>query len=154
MFDRQPVRVLARVSLVMLFVGIGIGLASLLTWEWIDASVLGDPSIDDIEQTVIEGYTPLSFLVIAAVSAPVLAGILGIFEGLRMEDRRTAMFIAAGCFIGAALLVFVAGIFIGMTGPETDEEGPIGALDLISLAGLSGLVSTISGSLTAVFGSK
>lgn len=152
MFDKQPVRVLARVSLVMVFVGIGVGLTSLLTWEWIESSVTSSSALGSTEQLVIEGYTPLAFLIIAAIMAPVVAGMLGILEGLRMDGRRTAVYVAVGCFVGAASLVFVSGIFIGQTG--TGGESPVSPTDLISLAGLSGLVSVLSGSLTSVFGSR
>lgn len=152
MHQKQPARVLTRVSLVMLFVGFGVGLASLLTWEWIEASVTSSSAIGSTEKLVIEGYTPLAFLIIAAITAPVVAGILGIFEGLRMERRRTALFVAAGSFVGAALLVFVAGVFVSQTG--TGGESPVGPTDLVSLAGLSGVVSILSGTLTSVFGSR
>jgi hypothetical protein len=152
MFDKQPGRALARVSLVMMFVGIGIGLSSLLTWEWIEASVTSSDAINASEKQVIEGYTPLAFLIIAAITAPVVSGILGIFEGLRMDQRLTAVYVAVGCFVGAALLVFVAGVFVGQTG--TGGESPVGPTELVSLAGLSGLVSVLSGSLTSVFGSQ
>jgi hypothetical protein len=152
MFDKQPVRVLARVSLVMVFVGIGVGLASLLTWEWIEASVTSSSAIGSTEKVVIEGYTPLAFLIISSITAPVVSGILGIFEGLRMDQRLTTVYVAVGCFVGAALLVFVAGVFIGQTG--TGGESPVGPAELVSLAGLSGLVSVLSGSLTSVFGSR
>jgi hypothetical protein len=152
MYDKQPVRVLARVSLVMVFVGIGVGLASLLTWEWIGSSVISSDAVGASQTAVIEGYTPLAFLIIAAITAPVVSGMLGILEGLRMEQPRTAVYVAIGCFVGGALLVFVAGIFIGQTG--TGGESPVGPTDLVSLAGLSGLVSILSGSLTAIFGSQ
>ena len=69
-----------------------------------------------------------------------------------MDQRGTAVYVAVGCFVGAAALVFVSGIFIGQTG--TGGESPVGPTDLVSLAGLSGLVSVLSGSLTSVFGSR
>jgi hypothetical protein len=70
-----------------------------------------------------------------------------------MDGPRTTLFISLGCLIGAALLVFVAGIFIGMTGPEGGDS-PIGPTQLVSLAGLSGIVSVLTGSLTALFGAQ
>lgn len=152
MVDKQPVRALARVTLVMLFVGIGVGLTSLLTWEWITSSVTTSSELSSIQVQVVEGYTPLAFLIMSAVIAPVVAGILGILEGLRMDRRQTVVYVAAGCFVGAASLVFVAGIFIGQTG--TGGGSPVGPTDLLSLAGLSGLASVLSGLLTSVFGSR
>jgi hypothetical protein len=154
MFDKQSVRVLGRVSIVMLFVGVGVGLASLLTWEWIEASVTSGSGLSTIQKRVVNGYTPLAFLIITAITAPVVAGLLGILEGLRMDSPRTTAYVALGCLVGAALLVFVAGIFIGMTGPESSGDGPVSPTNLVSLAGLSGLVSVLSGSLTALFGSR
>lgn len=153
MFNKQSVRVLGRVSIVMLFVGVGVGIASLLTWEWIEATVTSSSSLSTIQTRVINGYTPLAFLIIASIMAPVVAGMLGILEGLRMDQPRTTLFVSLGCLVGAALLVFVAGIFIGMTGPEGGDS-PIGPTELVSLAGLSGLVSVLTGSLTALFGAR
>lgn len=153
MSETKPRRVLGRISLVMGFVGIGVGLASLLTWEWIEAVVL--PTAETtVEESIIGGYTPLVFLIIAAVTAPLLAGVLGIFEGLRATKRRKVVYIALGCFIGAALLVFVAGAFVGSTGIEDDGESAIGARDLISLAGLSGLASLLAGGVTSLYGTR
>ena len=153
MFDKQSVHVLGRVSIVMLFVGVGVGVSSLLTWEWIEASVTSGSSLSTIQTRVVNGYTPLAFLIIAAITAPVVAGMLGTLEGLRMDGPRTTVFVGLGCLIGAALLVFVAGIFIGMAGPE-GSESPVGPTQLVSLAGLSGLVSVPTGSLTALFGAR
>lgn len=152
MTDANRTEILGRITVTMVLVGVGVGLASLLAWEWIEASFFND--LGGTNQQVVGGYTPLMFLLLAAVTAPILAGILGIFEGLRMTETQTAIFIGLGCFVGAALMVFVAGIFISFTGAEGDNGAGPGPADLISLAGLSGIVSLITGTLASILGTN
>lgn len=148
----KPVKVLGRVTLAMFGVGLGVGIGSLVAWEWIEWAVL--PDVDPAQREVVSGIVPLTFLLIGATGAALVGGLLGIFEGLRSSDLKQAMFVGLGCFIGAILLVFVVGIFVGFTGGGGDESGPVSAMELISLAGLSGIGSLLAGVFTSIFGTK
>jgi len=149
----NPLSVVSRITLAMFGVGVGIGLVALFTWEWIEALVMSD--LGGEERQVVEGYTPLAFILIASLSAPLVAGIVGIFEGLRTSTNRSVLITGVGCLIGATVLIVVAGLFISQAGPGNgEEEGPVGAFDLIALAGLSGIGSFLSGIVTSKFGSQ
>lgn len=172
-------RVLGRITLLMLVVGLGIGLTSLLVWEWIEALLLPEPPAEDLsleeeiavetERGIIGGYTPLVFLIFTAVSATVTAAILGVFEGLRGSGLRHSAVVGIGCFAGAVLLVVTAGVFIGFTGaedPEPDEaemddppeppeeDDELGVGDILSLAGLTAMVSFAIGIATSSVGGR
>jgi hypothetical protein len=152
--DTDPKRVVGRIVASMLLVGFGVGLASLLAWEWIDAVIV--PDVDGVQANIIGNYTPLVFIIISTISAAVSAAVLGIFEGLRTSELKSAAFIAAGCLIGGVLLVVVAGVFINFTGMEVEgsESAEITILDLVSLAGLAGAASAPIGALTSLLGAK
>jgi len=152
--DTDPKRVVGRIVASMLLIGLGVGLACLLTWQWVEAVVV--PDVDGVSEQIIGSYTPLVYISLATVSAAVSAAVLGIFEGVRTSDRKTAAFVAIGCLIGAVLLVVVAGLFINFTGMEIEgaESAEITPLDLVSLAGLTGVASAPVGALTSLLGSK
>lgn len=144
--------ILGRITVTLVLTGVGVGLISLLAWEWIEVAVL--PDLGGVQQDIVGSYTPLVFLLVAAIAAPLVSLVLGIFEGLRMSERQTALIIGAGCFVGAALMVFIAGIFIGFTGLESDGNGGPGAADLVSLAGLSGFISLLTGAGSSILGTN
>ncbi len=149
----NPLKVVSRITLAMFGVGVGIGLVALFTWEWIEALVMSD--LGGEERQVVEGYTPLAFLLIASLSTPLVAGIVAIVEGLRVSTNKGVILIAVGCLIGATVLLVVAGLFISQAGPGNgEEEGPVSAFDLVALAGLSGIGSFLSGLFTSKFGSQ
>jgi len=152
--DTDPKRVVGRIIVSMLLVGIGVGLASLLTWEWIEAVVV--PGVDGVSEQIIGSYTPLVFLIISTLVAVATAAVLGIFEGLRISERRTAAFVGLGCLIGAVLLVTIAGVCISFTGMEVEgsESAEITIVDLLSLAGLAGVTSLVIGALTSLLGAN
>lgn len=143
--SHRSIEMLGRISATMLVVGLCLGATSLLSWFWIESAVL--PQQDGTEALIVEGYTPLVFLVVAALAAPVVAGLAGVVEGQRVLSSEDALLVGVGCFIGATVLVFAAGVFIGSTGG--DGGAGLGAMDLLGLAGLSGVVSAISGVSTA-----
>ncbi|ELY53183.1 hypothetical protein [Natronolimnohabitans innermongolicus] len=142
----HSLRVLGRVATSMLVVGLVLGLTSYLSWIWIEASIL--PEQEGTEALIVEGYTPLVYLLGAAVAAPVVGSILGFVEGRRVATRGDALVVGVGCLIGAIALLFAAGVFIGATGGG-DSAGP-GPMDLLSLAGLSALSSGVAAALLAI----
>lgn len=141
-----------RISLAMLGVGIGIGLAALFMWEWIDSVVL--PDLDGVGRTVVTDVQPLILLSIAAVTAPIVAGLIGIFEGLRDNSVKQALIVGVAALVGAALLIVIAGIFISFTGGDDDNGAGPTFFDLVSLAGLGGIASFISAFVTTKFGAN
>ncbi|SDJ99984.1 hypothetical protein [Natronorubrum texcoconense] len=132
----------------MFVVGVGIGLLCLLTWLWIESAIL--PEQEGTEALIVEGYTPLVFLIVTALATPVVSSIVGLFEGRLLSTRSEAIVIGVGCLIGATLLVLVSGLFIGASG--AGGGGGPGPADLVALAGLSGLVSAIVGAVTSAVG--
>lgn len=152
--DTDPKRVVGRIIVSMLLVGIGVGLVSLLSWLWVESVVV--PDVDGVSEQIIGNYTPLVYISLATVSAAVTAAVLGIFEGLRTSDLKSALVIALACLIGAVLLVAVAGLFINFTGMEVEgaESAEITPVDLLSLAGLTGIASAPIAALTSLFGAK
>lgn len=152
--DTDPKRIVGRIVVSMLLVGLGVGLVALLTWLWIEAVVV--PGVDGVSEQIIGSYTPLVFIIVATASAAVSAAVLGVFEGLRTSELKSAAFVALGCLIGGVLLVVVAGVFISFTGMEIQgaESAEITPIDLVSLAGLAGFVGAPIGALTSVLGAK
>ncbi|SEH15321.1 hypothetical protein SAMN04487967_2019 [Natronorubrum sediminis] len=137
---------LGRVVGTMLLVGVGIGMSSLLTWFWIESAIL--PEQSGTEAQIVEGYTPLVFLIAAALAAPIVASIVGLFEGRKLSTWSGVVLVSVGCFVGAVLLVFAAGMFVGLSG--AGGNGGPSPLDLVTLAGLSGLASVIVGTLITI----
>ena len=148
----KPARILGRITLAMFGVGLGVGLGAFVAWEWIEWAVL--PDVDPAQREIVGGIVPLTFLMIGITGAAVVGGIVGIFEGLRISERRQVLFIGLGCFVGAIVLVFVVGVFVGFTGGSGDEEGTVTAMELVSLAGLAGIGSLLAGTFTTIFGAK
>ena len=152
--DTDPKRIVGRIVVSMLLVGLGVGLVALLTWEWIDAVIVDQVSAS--QRLVIGNYTPLVFIIVTTASAAVSAAMLGVFEGLRTSELKSTLFVALGCLIGAVLLVVVAGLFINFTGLtiEGADSAETTPLDLVSLAGLAGVACAPIGALTSVLGAK
>lgn len=153
--QENPVKLFVRISLAMFGVGVGVGIAAIVTWEWIAAIVV--PGLEEqgesVSVQVVEGYTPLAFLIITAIAAPIVGGIIGIFEGLRSSSLKQAGFVGLGCLVGSGIMVVVAGVAVSFTGPS-DGASVVGLFDLIGLAGLSGVGSLLSGVFTTKFGAK
>lgn len=149
-------RQFARISIAMLGVGIGIGLSAYLMWQWIDAIVW--PTLSGTGKEVLGDLAPLIFLIVATVGSPIVAGMIGIFEGLRESTVKQALLVGVACLVGAALMITIAGIFISFTGVESSgggggDEG-VGFTDLISLAGLGSIASFITAFFTTKFGAR
>ncbi|WP_241434281.1 hypothetical protein [Natronorubrum tibetense] len=144
----RPFHILGRITASMVVVGVGIGLLCLLTWLWIESAIL--PEQEGTEALIVEGYTPLVFLIVTALATPVVSSIVGLFEGRTLSTRTEAIVVGVGCLIGATLLVLVSGLFIGVSG--AGSGGGPGPADLVALAGLSGLVSAIVGAVTSAVG--
>ena len=163
--DQSTRRTVGGITLSMLGIGVGIALVAVLTGAWISATIV--PELGAAEEEVVTAYTPLAFLSITALGAPVVAGVLGVAKSDVSETSRDAAVVGLACLVGAALMVAVAGVGIAFsepTGPQevssdsgdgangqSDENGggePT-ILDLVGLAGLCGVGSLVSGFVTA-----
>ena len=149
---QNPIKVAGRATLAMTGVGLGVGISLLFAWEWAEWAVRADIAAD--EWALVEPVIPLVFLMIGTLGSAIVGGIIGIFEGLRSTERQYVLYVALGCFLGAILMVFIIGIFTSFTGGNGDDDGPVTALELVSLAGLAGFGSAIASSFTAKFGAK
>jgi uncharacterized membrane protein YgcG len=173
--DENPRRVVGSITLSMFGIGVGIALVAVLTGAWISATIV--PDLGAAEEEVVTSYTPLAFLSITALAAPVIAGVLGVVKSDVSETTRDAAIVGLACLVGAALMVMVAGVGIAFsepTGPQEVNSGDGGdgnggdnsgdggggdsngggtptVLDLVGLAGLCGAGALISGFVTARF---
>jgi hypothetical protein len=177
--DESPHRTVGGITLSMFGIGVGIALVAVLTGAWISATIV--PDLGAAEEEVVTSYTPLAFLSITALAAPVIAGVLGVAKSEVSETTRDAALVGLACLVGAALMMMIAGAGIAFsepTGPQevsddsngdTATEGGNGdsgtdggdgdsntdgtptPLDLVGLAGLCGLGALVSGFVTARF---
>jgi hypothetical protein len=171
--DEDPLTTVGRITLAMLGTGFGIALVAFLTGQWISATVV--PGLGAAEEQVVVSYTPLAFLSITALSAPIVAGLLGISESARSTATKHAAVVAVACLVGASLMVVVAGTGIAFAEPSSpdavddsdeemsandssgnesdgDDSGEPGLFDIVGLAGLCGVGSLVSGGMTTKFG--
>lgn len=156
--ETDPKRVVGRIVASMFLVGLGLGIASLAAWQWIESVIV--PGVDGVSRTVIGNYTPLVFLLISTLSSVVAGAMLSTFEGGReifpgddsMSTLKSVLVVGLACLIGAVLLVVIAGIFISFTGIEVEgsESAEITIVDLLSLAGLAGITNLIIVVFTSV----
>jgi hypothetical protein len=117
--DEDPLTTVGRITLAMLGIGIGIALVAFLTGQWISATVV--PGLGAAEEQVVVSYTPLAFLSITALSAPIVAGFLGISESTRSTATRHAAVVAVACLVGASLMVMIAGLGIAFAEPAPPD---------------------------------
>lgn len=118
MVDDEIVHTGGRILGAMAVIGLGIALAAILTAEWISATVI--PTLGPAAEEVVTAYTPLAFLSIAALAAPVVAGIVGIFEGGRSgsQAKKHVATVAVACLAGAVVLVLIAGVGVALSDPS------------------------------------
>jgi hypothetical protein len=124
--DENPRRTVGSITLSMFGIGVGIALVAVFTGAWISATIV--PDLGAAEEEVVTSYTPLAFLSITALGAPIIAGTLGVLKSDVSETTRDAAIVGLACLIGAALMLMVAGAGIAFaepTGPQevTDDGG-------------------------------
>ena len=117
--DEDPLTTVGRITLAMLGIGIGIAFVAFLTGQWISATVV--PGLGAAEEQVVVSYTPLAFLSITALSAPIVAGFLGISESTRSTATKHAAVVGVACLVGASLMVMVAGLGIAFAEPAPPD---------------------------------
>ncbi len=163
-----PRRMVGGITLSMFGIGVGVALVAVLTGAWISATVV--PELGAAEEEVVTSYTPLAFLSITALGAPIVAGIVGLTKSEVSETTRDAAIVGLACLVGATLMVLVAGAGIAFsepTGPQEVDSGNSNGgsddsdnsssgeptvLDIVGLAGLCGVGALVSGFATARFG--
>lgn len=167
--DERPAQTGGRILLSMAVIGVGIAIVAIFTAEWISTTIV--PDLGPAEEEVVTAYTPLAFISIAALGAPVVAGILGFFEGRNATSNKHVAAIAVACLAGGVVLMLIAGAGVSVADPtvdeiedddeetddtdadddddEVDDTGDPGIVDLIGLAGLVGVGGLIAGGVTA-----
>lgn len=148
----SPVKIFGRVTVAMLGIGLAIGLGAYFVWVWAEAIVF--PGVSTSNAALLGKVLPLIFLIVTAMTAPVAASLIGIFEGLRSDNIRNTVLVSLACILGAVLMVVIAAIFIGQTGLEEEESSGPGFTDIIKLAGLSGIASFVGAFITTKLGAK
>jgi 4-amino-4-deoxy-L-arabinose transferase-like glycosyltransferase len=145
----DKVNVFIRIGVSMSAIGVAMGAASWFVYEWIVAvNALGE------NESLVLPLIPLILLMIVAASAPAIAGILGIFEGLRGANLERSIVAAGSCLIGGVLMVVLAAVFIGQIDPPSSGSGGVSLMDIVSVAGLVGIMSGFAGSITTVLTKK
>lgn len=143
---KVKLKLFGRISLTMLGVGIGLALTSYLLMWWVGVTELaGEDSL--IRGEALVDLASLVTLLVIILSAPVVAGIVGIFEGLRDSDPVHGLWVGLGCLFGAVLLIVVAAVALGLA--TTGDGGPE-PLQLLTIAGLTSLASAIAGTLSTL----
>jgi len=166
--QESPRRTVGGITLSMFGIGVGMALVAVLTGAWISATVV--PALGAAEEEVVTSYTPLAFLSITALGAPIVAGVVGLTKSKAAETTRDAAIVGAACLLGATLMVLVAGAGIAFSEPTGPQEvdggtsndgggdgddsssGEPTVLDIVGLAGLCGVGALVSGFATARFG--
>lgn len=142
--EEDRINVFIRIAVSMASIGVAMGAGSWLAYEWVvEAEILAASQ----EQFVLP-LLPLILLLVVCATAPVVAGILGIFEGLRGATLDGTAVAAGSCLIGGVLMVVLAAIFIGQIEPPSSGDGGAELMDVVSVGGLVGGLSAFSGSIT------
>jgi len=122
--EEDPVRTGGRIVLAMFGIGVGIALAIIFTAEWVSTTIV--PGLGAAEEQVVTAYTPLAFIAISAIGAPLVAGVIGVSEGTRSSTTKHAVTVGVACLLGAVLLVSLAGAGVAISdtsAPSADDGG-------------------------------
>jgi hypothetical protein len=103
------------------------------------------------EGSLIAGDALLSLaslvaLLVIIMSAPIVAGVVGVFEGLRESTPIQGIWVAIGCLMGAAVMIPLAAVVLGLA---TSGSGGPSPLELVTITGLTGLASAFAGGLSS-----
>lgn len=144
---KQNVKLFGRISLTMLSVGVGLAITSWMLMWWVGSTELaGEGSL--IAGDALLSLASLVALIIIIMSAPVVAGLIGVFEGLRESTPIRGVWISIGCLMGATVMIPLAAIVLGLAPTGGGGGGP-GPLDLVTITGLTGLASAFAGGLSS-----
>ena len=142
---RQNLKLFGRISLTMSSVGVGLAITSWVLMWWVGSTELaGEGSL--IAGDALLNLASLVALLIIIMAAPVVAGMVGVFEGLRESNPIQGVWIGIGCLLGAAVMIPVAAVVLGLA---TSGSGGPGPLDLVTITGLTGLASAFAGGLSS-----
>lgn len=175
MIDEDIARTGGRILMLMAAIGLGLAVSAIVTAEWIGTTIV--PNLGPAESEVVTAYTPLAFIIIAALTAPVVAGIAGYLEGLRSSTNKQAAVVGVACLAGAIVLVMIAGAGVAVADPtadvvdddddddvdepadDTDDADPgdvddpePGVLDLLALSGMVGAGGLVIGGIAVKVG--
>jgi hypothetical protein len=147
---KQNVKLFGRISLTMLSVGVGLAITSWMLMWWVGSTELaGEGSL--IAGDALLSLASLVALLIIIMAAPVVAGLIGIFEGLRESTPVRGIWIGLGCLMGAAVMIPLAAIVLGVGASAAGGGGGggPGPLELVTITGLAGLASAFAGGLSS-----
>ena len=142
-------------SIVVLFavVGSGSAVVGVLTTGWAEA-VFSTGSTGPVEQfgPIFVAQLYLAITAAALVGAPILSGLTGFLFGSQLFGYgKTLVTCVSGISVGSLVYVFVfISAVVVFQGPGAEQA--YGFVDVISLAIITVLVSTIVGTLTGLWG--
>lgn len=138
-----------RISVTMAAIGVAMGVASWLSYEWLATTDILAP---EQEATVLPVY-PVIMLLVVVVASPLLAGVLGIFEGLRGSSTDRLVVTAGSCLVSGAIMVLLAALFIGQINPP-GEAAVVEFGDAVTVGGLAGIAAALSAAISTIINER
>lgn len=140
---KRRVRVVGRISASILAVGLGLALTCICLLWWVDATELaGEGAI--ISGSVLTDLASLVALLVVILSTPVISGLVSIADSIQTDGGGHSLCAGVGSLFGAVVLVVLVAFAISLA---TSGDGGPEPLDLLTIAGLSGLTSAVAGAL-------
>lgn len=141
--DEDIINPFLRVVVSMATIGAALGISSWLTFEWIVFT----------ELTNATEVVRLGALMLITGSAPLIAGVLGIFEGLRQSDIERAVVVAGSGLFGGVIMILLGALFLSqMTAGGGGSD--IALMDIVTLGGLVGIACALAGCITTILNKK
>lgn len=147
--DVDTTNIFLRTWVTMAAIGVTMGVASWLSYEWlVDIQLLG-PS----QAEVVLPVYPVIMLLVIVVAAPLLAGILGIFEGLRGSSTDRLVASASSALVSGVTMVMLAALFIGQINPP-GNAAVVSLNQAVTVGGLAGIASAMASAICTMMNTK
>jgi hypothetical protein len=147
--DVDTTAIFLRIWVTMAAIGVTMGVASWLSYEWlVEISLLAPAQAE----AVLPVY-PVIILLVVVVSAPLLAGIMGIFEGLRGSSSDRLIVTVATSLVSGLTMVMLAALFIGQINPP-GNAAVVELGDALTVGGLSGIASALSSAICTMMNTR
>lgn len=147
--DVDTTAIFLRIWVTMAAIGVTMGVASWLSYEWlVEISLLAPAQAE----AVLPVY-PVIILLVIVVSAPLLAGIMGIFEGLRGSSSDRLIVTVATSLVSGLTMVMLAALFIGQINPP-GNAAVVELSDALTVGGLSGIASALSSAICTMMNTR
>lgn len=147
--DVDTTAIFLRIWVTMAAIGVTMGVASWLSYEWLVEISLLEPAQ---AEAVLPVY-PVIILLVIVVSAPLLAGVMGIFEGLRGASSDRLIVTVASSLVSGLTMVMLGALFIGQINPP-GNAAVVELDDALTVGGLSGIASALSSAICTMMNTR